>query len=88
MGFPELSIVLGHLDRPEAFYRLFDSVKAYTQGISWEMVVSEASYNRFIDPNKLSGENVTIIKESPRLGHVRAVVACFNGGHKRFGNNL
>jgi len=77
MGFPELSIVLGHLDRPEAFYRLFDSVRAYTQGISWEMVVSEASYNRFIDPNKLSGENVTIIKESPRLGHCKGYNEAF-----------
>lgn len=71
----DLSIVLGHLDRPEAFHKLYDSVAAYTH-LDWEMVVSDASVERPLDRTKYP-ENIVIIKEQPRLGHSRGYNQAF-----------
>lgn len=72
----DLSIVLGHLDRPEYFHKLHETIKAYTNGIDWEIVVSDASYDRPLDPLKYP-ENVVILEERPRLGHSRGYNMAF-----------
>lgn len=79
----ELSIVIGLLDRPEAFYRLFDSIKAYT-GVTWELIISDASTNAPIRKDILSGYNVTIIEEKPRIGHCRGFNRAFKAARGRY----
>lgn len=74
--------MLGHLDRPEHFHRLYDSVAAYTT-VDWEMVVSDASETRPLD-RKLYPDNVVIIKEQPRLGHSRGYNKAFNASQGKW----
>lgn len=65
----ELSIVLGTMDRPKEFLGLYDSIIKHTQGISWELVVSDAAQITPLEPGLFP--SARIIPENPRLGHVK-----------------
>lgn len=72
---PELSIVLGCLDRPGTFLDLYTSIQKFTQGVDWELVVSDASRITPLDPASFPAAR--IIKEEPRLGHVKGYNQAF-----------
>ncbi len=71
----ELSIVLGCLDRPGNFLDLYTSIQQDTQGIDWEIVVSDASKITPLNPDAFP--QARIIKEVPRLGHVKGYNQAF-----------
>lgn len=67
MSKPKLSIVLGTLDRPQSFNRLYETVEQYTT-VPWEMIVMDAGQQPVV---KELYPKAIVLEEKPRLGHVK-----------------
>jgi len=73
MSLPSLSVIVGTVDRPDGIRRLVSSVCSHTH-LHWEMLIADASSMPIPLP---SVRNINVIRESPRLGHVKGYNAAF-----------
>jgi GT2 family glycosyltransferase len=70
---PKISIITGTMNRPKAWGRFIASVYA-TMQVPFEVIVADASG----DPRYVQeAQNVRVLVERPRLGHVRGYCAAF-----------
>ena len=73
---PLLTIVVGTVDRKPSITHLIQSLEQNTNGIDWEMVITDASRVP-LKPSEVP-KNVNILAENPRLGHARGYNKGFN----------
>src|SRR5262245_28480830 len=70
---PTLSLVTGAFNRPDALWRLINSIVKRTLQ-PWELIVADASKDDYPYPYP---HNVRFLREVPRLGHVKGYNRAF-----------
>src|SRR5574339_163308 len=63
---PELSIVIGTVNREDHLLRFLDSIREHTD-IAYELIILNAGDNDFNIP----GDDVVVVRENPRLGFAK-----------------